>query len=285
MTEKGYRVLEALAIKHPDVIAAVVSTRDRQMKKDYYDEIKELCQAHGFPFYDRQSEFKPDSQYAIAVSWRWMISQSACKLIVFHDSLLPKYRGFNPLVTALIEGDEQVGVTAVLAGTGGYDTGAVIAQSVSEISYPIKIQEAINIITGNYIDLAYRLIAEISRGGEIQGVAQDESRLTYSLWRDEEDYRIDWTKPAAFIRRFVDSVGYPYRGASALVNGLKARVVSAEALEDVIIANRTPGKVLFIEAACPVVVCGQGLLKITGLVSDETGASMLPLSKFRSRFQ
>ena len=34
-------------------------------------------------------------------------------LIVFHDSLLPKYRGFAPLVSQLINGEEYLGVTAI----------------------------------------------------------------------------------------------------------------------------------------------------------------------------
>jgi methionyl-tRNA formyltransferase len=112
---------------------------------------------------------------------------------------------------------------------------------------------------------------------------QDESKATYSLWRDEADYRIDWTKQATMIRRFIDAVGFPFKGASCVVDGKVLRIAEAEEIADVIIENRDAGKVIFIQDGKPVVVCGQGLLKIHGLY-DELGNSMLPFARFRSRF-
>ena len=49
----------------------------------------------------------------IAAGWRWLLPSTE-KLIVLHDSLLPRYRGFNPLVSQLIDKEERLGVTAVL---------------------------------------------------------------------------------------------------------------------------------------------------------------------------
>ena len=55
------------------------------------------------------------------------------KLIVFHDSVLPKLRGFNPLVTSLINGYEEIGVT-VLYGTEDFDRGEIILQKKVNIT-------------------------------------------------------------------------------------------------------------------------------------------------------
>jgi methionyl-tRNA formyltransferase len=283
MTEKGYAVVRLLLSRYPGLVAAVVASRDRGIAKDYYDEIAELCRTDNIQFHDRTDGFSIRSDYALAVAWQWLIDAGSARLIVFHDSLLPRYRGFNPLVTALINGDKEIGVTALYA-TAEYDRGDIIAQSSSVISYPIRIQEAFKIVIGNYETLAADIAGALTRGDEPNAKPQDEANSSYSLWRDEEDYFVDWSHSASDIKRFIDAVGYPYKGAAATLEGRVVRIRDAEALDDVRIANRTPGKVIFLKDAKPVVVCGQGLLRTTELVDDETGASLLPLSRFRIRF-
>lgn len=284
MTEKGYSVLRAIAENYPALIDCVVSSRDQNVQKDYYDEIRDYCQETGLVFIDRADLKDVASSYAVAVSWRWLINLTSTKLIVFHDSLLPKYRGFAPLVLALIKGDNEIGVTALFA-TGDYDCGDVIAQSKSSISYPIKIQTAIEVLAENYKELAIQLMNLIISGGQVlTGTHQDETQATYSLWRDENDYEIDWSQSADQIKRFVDAVGWPYKGASTVIDGKEARIIDAEVFEDVTIENRTPGKVIFVKQNYPIVVCGKGLLKITAMIEGQTNKSLLPLLRFRTKF-
>ena len=90
--------------------------------------------------------------------------------------------------------------------------------------------------------------------------------------------------PSATIRRFVDALGWPYQGASTLLNGQLHRMLAAEPKPDVRIENRMPGKVLFVRAGQPVVVCGTGLLRLTALRTS-AGGEALPLARFRSRFE
>jgi methionyl-tRNA formyltransferase len=283
MTRKGYKVLETLGRDFRELIDYVVTQRDKSVQDDYYAEIRRLCEQLNIPCYDRHETYQITSKYALVVSWRWLINLNATTPIIFHDSLLPKYRGFNPLVSYLIKGERKIGVTALFAADM-YDRGDIIGQAVSEISYPKKIVDAIEIVANDYAKLAGQITGEIQRGASIVGKPQCEAEATYSLWRDEEDYRINWHLSAPEIRRFVDAVGFPYKGASTLVNGKPARVFDVEELDDVIVENRTPGKVIFIKDSLPVVVCGQGLVKITTL-TDETGESLLPLRNMRSRFK
>ena len=240
-----------------------------------------LCSEYGVAFRDRLDSGEIETEFALAVSWRWMIPTSA-RLIVLHDSLLPRYRGFSPLVTALIKGDETIGVTALFA-SGEYDKGAIILQKSTTIAYPIKIQLAIEICS----QLSVKAVSEISHtifsGGHLPTQEQDEKRASYSLWRDEADYQINWFGSADQIRRFIDSVGYPYLGASTTLNGKSVRVFDATTEPDVRTEDRTPGKVLFVRDGLPIVVCGSGLLKLTDLRSLDD-RSLLPLNRFRSRF-
>lgn len=284
MGEKGFNVLEGIVSSHKDLIEMVVCSRDNDVQEDYYDQIRDFCLANDLPFFERLKFPAPRSPYAFAIAWRWLIQLEDTRLIVFHDSILPRHRGFNPLVTSLINGDRQIGVTALFA-EADYDAGDIIAQEIVGIDYPIKIQTAISLIATAYKLLAGRLLDRIVEEGYLPSVTQEESKATYSLWRDKEDYRIDWSMSSEQIARFVDSVGYPYLGASTLVNGTLARVQEVEIMQDVTIENRVPGKVIFVKDGNPVIVCGKGLLKIVAGTFDETGASLLPLTKFRSRFQ
>lgn len=283
MTEKCYAVLSVLLDRHPGIVETVVVSRDAGIAKDYHEEIIDLCLRHGIRVHDRTESYAIRTKYAVAISWRWLITLDAARLIVFHDSILPRYRGFNPLPTALINGDTEIGVTALYA-TEEYDRGAIIAQSTSRISYPMRIKEAIEIITKNYQDLAIQVGDTIAKGIEPYATPQNEADASYSLWRDEEDYFLDWSAAASYIKRFVDAVGYPYHGAAAIMGGKNVRILDATVIDDVHVANRTPGKVIFMRDSKPVVVCGQGLLKIDTIV-DDAGRSLLPLHGFRIRFK
>ena len=53
---------------------------------------------------------------------------------------------------------------------------------------------------------------------------------------------------------------------------------------DIFIENRTAGKIIFSEDGNPVVVCGDGLLKILDLTEDDSFENILPLPRFRVRF-
>lgn len=283
MTRKGLEVLKALGESFADQIDCVVVARDAAQKDDCYDEILGHCNELGIPSFDRNERFIIKSPFAFAVSWRWLIDLSPTQLIVFHDSLLPRYRGFNPLVSCLINGETTIGVTALL-GTDEYDRGDILGQSATEISYPITIRDAIEVVTHNYTELACLIVEQIAAGEPLPRTRQDESAASYSLWRDENDYWIDWSQSAERIRRFVDAVGFPYGSAAATADGQKVRLLQVSEYRNVPIENRVPGKVIFVDDGCPVVVCGTGLLRIEQAVVEETGASLLPLTKFRTTF-
>lgn len=284
MTAKGLAVLQHLVESGlTGALSAVVIGSDKQILEDAAKEIEALCIGHNITYYHRTAAPEVTSEYAIAISWRWLINLPATKLIVLHDSLLPAYRGFAPLVNQLINGEGKIGVTALFA-TEEYDRGDILAQDSVNITYPLTINAAIELISPCYYRLVETIIRSIGNNEELKAVKQDESRATYSLWRDEEDYRIDWSMHARDIKRFVDAVGYPYKGASALLEDNVVRMLQAEVLDDVKIENRTPGKVIFLKDGYPVIVCGTGLLKVINATYDD-GSSLLPLKKFRSRFK
>ena len=283
MTQKGFDVLNSFLKKFdPKHISYVVGSKDENVMNDYYLDIKNLCIQNDIRFVDRKPPIEILSKYSIAISWKWLIKDKN-NIIILHDSLLPKYRGFAPLVSALINQESEIGITAIFANDE-FDKGEIIEQKRVRISYPIKIKKAIDLISLKYVETVLEISRKIIAGEELRSYVQDESQASYSLWRDEQDYAIDWNKDSDYIKRFIDSVSFPFLGASSKLNNDPIRIFDAKVENDVVVENRTPGKVLFVIDGYPVVVCGKGLLRIVEANSETNKSSILPLKKFRSRF-
>lgn len=283
---KGFSVVKALAESLLPLSIFCIIGRDNGVSEDWSEKLASYCVQQGIDYAFRENDpyITNDCDLFLAIGWRWMIRNVPQeKLIVFHDSLLPKYRGFAPLVNALINKERQTGVTAVL-GAEDYDCGNILLQKSLDIIYPTNIEREIHRISEVYVDLALDLFVQINNGAINRcGVPQEEKDATYSLWLDDEDYRIYWGDDSNNIEHFINCVGHPYKGASATLNGSIVRVRKALALKDVNVENRTPGKVIFVKSGLPVVVCGKGLLVLAD-VRSEIGESILPLQSFRSRF-
>lgn len=269
---KGLAALQGL-LAGPQRPAFVVIGRDAG-QDDRHGELAALAAAAGIPVYERHEPWPPASHW-LAAGWRWLLPPGPAPLVVLHDSLLPRLRGWNPLVTALIEGEDELGVTAFRA-VARADAGPILAQRRIAVSYPLRIGQALALLAPLYAALAAEIAARIAASDGLTGTPQDEAAATYSLWRDEADYDIDWTQDAARIRRFIDAVGPPYRGAAARCAGRDLRIFAAEERPELAIVNRTPGKLWAVEDGIPVVVCGRGLLALTDIRDAATGEPWSP---------
>jgi methionyl-tRNA formyltransferase len=284
--EKGFNVIKALSSFGNQVSLACVIGEDKNVLDDYSKRLMQWCQVNEITYYFRNKSNIPIDGYDLylAAGWRWMIQNiSKEKLVVFHDSLLPRYRGFAPLVNALINKERVIGVTALL-GSEEYDKGNIILQHCIDVTYPTNIEHEITRISQIYATMAIELVSKLKNDSvNIESFPQDESNASYSLWRDEQDYRINWSDTAENISHFINCLGTPYLGASTTLNDKVVRIHRALPLGEIKIENRTPGKVIFQERGLPIVVCGFGLLLIEDIRDNESKA-LLPLANFRSRF-
>lgn len=284
--KKGFNVVRAIADSGLVNSVYCVIGKDAGIDDDYSSELMKFCDYHNITYCFREDFSTNSANYDLflAIGWRWIVRDvPEKKLIVFHDSLLPQYRGFSPLVTAMINREKVVGVTALL-GAKEYDRGDIIIQKSLNISYPTTIANEIDRISVLYGEIALELFSKLNATSiDIVGYPQDEKNATYSLWRDEDDYRINWSDTAENIEHFVSCVNEPYKGASTIMQGSIVRIFKARRREDVKVENRQPGKIIFFENNSPVVVCGSGLLTLLD-VRNELGLSILPLKYFRTRF-
>lgn len=285
MGKKGLSCLEAALYISKSTLKRVVFATDKSVENDYSDAIISLCITHNIP-YENKNDFNykelREVDYFIAISWRWLINEDVNKLIVLHDSILPKYRGFNPLVSALINEEKEIGVTAIFANKE-FDRGDIIDFKKTNISYPIKIEEAIDKISICYQELLIEVIKKI-QNNTINPIQQKEEDATYSLWRDEEDYFINWKLDSNTIERTINALGFPYGGARTILDERIIVLDEIKSMSDVTIENRTPGKILFLDNNQPTIVCGRGLIKIEKAHYLDNNEIVI-FNKFRTRLK
>ncbi|MCA1965407.1 MAG: hypothetical protein LDL23_02025 [Flavobacterium sp.] len=285
MGKKGLACLETVLNTTAVELKFVIYATDKNVEKDYADEIVALCTKHNILHYNKNTfdeTLLNNVSYYIAVAWRWLIKSNLEKLIVFHDSILPRNRGFNPLVTALINGDEKIGVTAIFANKE-FDKGDILGVEKVNVIYPIKISEAIDIISVCYQDLVIKIVKQIA-DNSLVATPQDETQATFSLWRDEEDYFIDWNLEASTLERTIHALGFPYGGARTKMEDNIIILDEIKSIPDVKIENRTPGKIIFLDNNQPTIVCGKGLLKIEKAHYLDNGNEVV-FNKFRTRLK
>jgi methionyl-tRNA formyltransferase len=254
---KGLAALEA-ALLFPQNVSSVRIMSDPGVLNDPYEFMLKLAEENGLNLLSRDDSIT--DKEALAVGWKFLINAPYERIFVIHDSLLPKYRGWNPLVTALQNKDSEIGVTLLLADEQ-IDHGPIVLQESISVTYPIKVADAMKAIEIKISALVESLFKETDRSNLLLKY-QDEKSASYSIWRNEEDYRIDWTNSSENILTFIDSVGFPYKGASTSLNGEVLRIVNARVAPDLLVINRIPGKVWSVENRKPTILCGSGSIEI-----------------------
>ena len=228
--EKGYYCLKAIVESNfykLNNITVIIGT-DKSVTDDFSNQIKDLCENNNINRYCR-SELQDYEEYSyvFAIGWRGLIKGVHNKLIIFHDSILPKYRGFAPLVNAALNKEKKIGVTA-LFGANEYDKGAVIAQRSIKVVYPIRIGNLIEKIIPCYVDLVDEVLKKLAVGKEIIALNQIEGDASYSIWLDSEDYFLDWSCDSDYIANKINLLGSPYEFAKSYMNNQEVIIGAAE---------------------------------------------------------
>jgi methionyl-tRNA formyltransferase len=118
-----------------------------------------------------------------------------------HASLLPKYRGAAPINWALIQGEEETGVTTFFLQEK-VDTGSVLLQARLRIGP----NETAGELHDRLAELGSQVVLQTVRAIEVGNVAvqpQDESVASQAPKIFREDCFIDWNKPSQQLHDFV----------------------------------------------------------------------------------
>ncbi|WP_328841110.1 methionyl-tRNA formyltransferase [Streptomyces europaeiscabiei] len=263
----GHRTLQALLDSGHEVVLAVTHPKsDHAYEKIWSDSVADLAEQHGVPVLLRnrpdddellRALKEADPDLIVANNWRTWLPPEIFDLpphgtLNIHDSLLPTYAGFSPLIWALINGEKEVGVTAHRMD-GELDMGDVLLQR----SVPVGPHDTATDLFHRTVDLIGPLVTdslELIASGRAVWTPQDRSRSSFFHKRSPEDSRIDWTWPAEDLERFVRAQSDPYPNAFTHHRGERIRIVSATVSEGRY--GGTPGRIFIREGDGIVIVAG-----------------------------
>lgn len=145
-------------------------------------------------------KLKPD--LVIVAAYGKIIPEAALEIPGFgcinvHVSLLPKYRGPSPVQNALLNGEQETGVTIMMMDKG-VDTGDILVQEVLEIEKNDTSEILLKKLSILGSDLLLKTIPLIIEG-KIEKKPQDSSLATLCQLIEREDGKIFWTNSAQAI--------------------------------------------------------------------------------------
>jgi methionyl-tRNA formyltransferase len=217
------------------------------------------------------------SQLGLVIDYGFIINQDVIDsfplgIINSHFSLLPEWRGADPITFAILSGQQRTGVS-LMRIVAAMDEGPLLAFGIQEIDPAMTAPS----LTQRLILLSDGLLrVEVPRyfAGETKVIPQEEvsKRLldypatpSYSRKLTKEDGILDWNKPAAQLEREIRAfIEWPKSRATFSEIDLvitKAHVVSKDTATP---TNASSGS-LFVASKQLYVVTGDGILMIDEL--------------------
>lgn len=185
-------------------------------------------------------------------------------IINVHSSLLPQYRGAAPINWAVLNGDEETGVT-IQYMAAELDAGDILLAKKTAIDP----QEDASQLYGRLAELGGEAASEalaLLERGEAPRVPQAYSpQNQYASMLSREMSPLDWSRPAQALVNQVRGL-IPWPCASTDVAGVRWKVFRAHVGEE---TGKAPGTILSADKNGVAVACGDGrALVITELQAD-----------------
>ncbi len=261
-------------------IVAVVSQPDKPRGRDLQLQptpVKAAALSAGFPvlqparardedFIEQLRQVQPE--LIVVAAYGQILPQAILDLPQFgclnvHTSLLPKYRGAAPIQWAILDGEEQTGVT-IMKMNAGLDTGDMLAQTTTPIAPDDNAQTLHDRLARIGGELLVRTIPDYV-SGRISPQPQPQEGATYARKITKEDGRLDWTQPARTVWNRVRGLtpwpgAYTFQSVNDKPQLLK---IGAAAVDDGM--SGPPGTVLAADKSGIVIACGQGALRVLQL--------------------
>lgn len=243
--------------------------------------VKEVAVAAGIPVHqpvkvreqqwlDLLTELAPDA--IIVVAFGQIIPKAILELpkygcINVHGSLLPMYRGAAPIQWAVINGDEESGVTTMRMDSG-IDTGDMILKDVIKLDEKETGGSLFDKLSAAGAQLLIKTLDAISDGTATYEKQPQESPTPYAAMLNKQDGSIDWTKDAKSIECLIRGLN-PWPSAYTKFRGKTLKIWAAdvenEAADDDSCGKSAPGTVAEVTKTSLKIQTGSGLLSIREL--------------------
>jgi methionyl-tRNA formyltransferase len=234
--------LQALAA-HPRLsIAAVVTQPDRPSgrgQKLTPPPVRILAEQLGLPVFQTPSIKKDEAlkvhlralapDFLVTVAFGQILTREVLDIpkiatVNAHASLLPEFRGANPIQQAILQGKAETGITTMLTELG-VDTGPMLLKSI----LPIGEEDTMGEVTERLSHLAGPLLVDTLTGmadRHVQPEVQQEALATHAPKSQKEDALLDWAAPAVLLQRKIRAFN-PAPGAATFLHGERVKVLRA----------------------------------------------------------
>lgn len=264
----GFRCLRHL-IDLGEEIVAVVTHRDDPTETIWFESVSDLARSHRISVYTPDNPNHPEfvalirglaPDLVLSFWYRRLLCRELLEIprlrgVNLHGSLLPKYRGRNPVNWVLVNGETETGVT-LHCMTEEADAGDIVAQRM----LPIDPEDTALSLYRKMADLALALFSEtypLLKTGTAPRIPQDSTQATVFRRRTPEDGLIQWGWPAGRVYNLIRAVTHPYPGAFTYFRGTRLFLWEARLAAANGIGATPPGSVTEVKA-------GQGFLVGTG---------------------
>jgi methionyl-tRNA formyltransferase len=209
--------LRALGDEGHDVLAVVTQPdrpagRGRELSKSA---VKVEAESEGIPVLQPEKAHAPEfvaelralePDLSVVVAYGQILKPEVLDLPRFgsvniHGSLLPELRGAAPVQWAIIRGMDTTGVT-IMRMDAGLDSGPMLLR----VEEPIEPDESASELAGRLAEIGAEALVEalaLLEAGQLVEEPQDHARATWAPKLDREQARIDWSRPAAEVGRWI----------------------------------------------------------------------------------
>ena len=255
--------------------------------KMVFSPVKELAIAHNIPVFQPENfradedvqalrDLKPDVCAVVAygrILPQRVLDIAALGNVNIHASLLPQYRGSAPYQWAVLDGLTETGVTAQHMALK-MDAGDIIGVAKTPIGENETAGELLDRLAILGADLLSSTLKKFE-SGRPEGIAQDETQVSFAPMLDKTMCPIDWSKTAQQVHNQVRGM-HPWPVATMDLKGQKFKVHATAIVE----GHGQPGEILGLTKTGLVIACGQGAVEIRSLQA-EGGKRMAAPDYFR----
>ena len=187
-----------------------------------------------------------------------------------HASLLPKYRGAAPIQHALLNGDEETGITTFFIEPN-VDTGAILLQEKIIVNHEDDFGSLSKRIMVQGAALMLRTLDKIE-DGTVQAINQNNDLASLAPKIRKEMYKIDWSQTAQKIHNQIRAFS-PSPGAFTTLNEKRLKIFKSKVLMGK--QSTGSGKISLLEKNRMAISCGEGELEIFEIqLADKRRMSM-----------
>lgn len=181
-----------------------------------------------------------------------------------HSSLLPKYRGAAPIHWAILNGDQETGVT-IMHMALALDAGDIIAQRATPIDPNETVEELHDRLAQLGAQLLVDTVAEIA-AGTAGRIPQAEDQVTLAPMLSRALSPMDFTRPARALHDQVRGL-IPWPAAVTELGGVRCKILATTVLDET--TGKAPGSVIAADKKGLKLACGGGtVLRIDRLQAD-----------------